>query len=167
MPNRITVKRVQELISYDPESGVFTRVGASRPQSAGYIGKTPGTVSDRGYSIISLDGRGYRAHHIAWVLMTGAWPETDVDHKNRNRTDNRWANLRLASRGQNLANSTRRRDNTSGVKGVSFDKARGKWRAQYGAYPNHFSRRFDTKEEAAAAYLAAATARAGKFASAA
>src|SRR3546814_8274071 len=62
--------------------------------------------------------------------MTGKWPRGEVDHRNGARDDNRWCNLRKATKAQNQANARRRRDNTSGVKGVTWNKARKKWVAQ-------------------------------------
>ena len=165
MAFRPLAERVRQLLGYDPEAGVLTRIGSARPQSSHYVGKRAGHINAHGYSMVSVDGRNYRAHQIVWLLMTGEWPSTDIDHIDGDRTNNKWANLRPASRGQNLANATRLRpDNKSGIKGVSFDKARGKWKAQFGAYPNHYCGRFDTKEEAAAAYLLAAQSRYGEFA---
>jgi len=61
--------------------------------------------------------------------MTGEWPEHQVDHRNRVRDDNRWDNLRKATRVQNLGNREKYANNTSGLKGVSLHKATNKWRS--------------------------------------
>lgn len=71
----------------------------------------------------------YLLHRLAWFYMTGAWPESDLDHINGVRDDNRWENLRLASRSQNNSNTRLRSNNSTGVKGLSFDRRRGKYMA--------------------------------------
>lgn len=173
----LTRGRLFELLHYDPETGTFMRLAAARPQSAHYFDKPigyikRGTVADGGgYHMINVDGRVYRAHRLAWFYMTGAWPDADVDHKDGNRANNRWGNLRAATRSQNIANSRRPRDSLTGVKGVTFDKGRGKWVAQIGVgmcdagyYNTKFLGRFDNIDDAAAAYREAAEARFGEFA---
>lgn len=96
-------------------------------------GKAAGTRLKNGYwhICVSVNGvkRRFLAHRLAWFLAHGRWPEEDIDHINGDRSDNRIANLREASRSENLQNAAMRSDNTSGVKGVYFNKARGKWQA--------------------------------------
>jgi hypothetical protein len=72
------------------------------------------------------------AHRLVWLWAHSEWPPDDIDHINGNRDDNRFSNLRLASRTQNNANSQVRRDNTSGVKGVYWNRAGRCWQAQIG-----------------------------------
>lgn len=57
-------------------------------------------------------------------------PESRVDHKSTNKLDNRKENLRLATQSQNMCNTRKRSDNTSGVKGVCWDASKGRWKAQ-------------------------------------
>jgi hypothetical protein len=97
-------------------------------------------------------------------MVTGEWPTGLIDHQNGDGTDNRWANLRLATSSLNAANSRRRSDNTSGFKGVS--RCRGaRWRAsiQLNGKFKHLGH-FDTPEEAHAVYCAAAANYFGEFA---
>jgi hypothetical protein len=84
-----------------------------------------GRTTSKGYLQATLDGKCYVVHHIIWCMITGSWPNIKVDHKNRNRTDNRFNNFRLANNGQNRANS--KSSAKSGFKGVY--KNRNCWQA--------------------------------------
>lgn len=87
-----------------------------------------------------------------------------VDHRNRNGLDNRRGNIREATNRQNIANSRRRRSNTSGYRGVHRHTETGRWIAQCrGGTPRSLGS-FDTAEEAAKAYDRAARERYGAFA---
>lgn len=66
--------------------------------------------------------------------MKGYWPDFEIDHENNIRDDNRWCNLRPATSNQNRHNALIREDNTSGVKGVDWDKRRNKWRVRVKAF---------------------------------
>jgi hypothetical protein len=100
--------------------------------------------------------------------MTGSWPLIDVDHRDTNRGNDRWENLRLATSSQNAANGKLRSTNKSGAKGVHYDKARGKWVARtMKDYRHIFLGRFGSIEEAQAAYAAASSEVFGEFAKAA
>lgn len=132
----ITQAKLRSLLHYDPETGVFRwlpRVDRSKSWNRKHVGKVAGWVTDGedGYERIAVDSRHYYAHRLAWFYMTGENlpSETEVDHKNRNRADNRWKNLRKATKSQNNHNTGIRKNNTSGVKGVSWDSARQKWMA--------------------------------------
>jgi hypothetical protein len=90
--------------------------------------------------------------------------DLDVDHKNHNGLDNRRANLRLATRTQNLGNLQMRSTNTSGYKGVSWDEASGQWRAQITEDGKRVNLgRYNTPEEAHAAYMEASNRVYGEF----
>lgn len=81
-----------------------------------------------GHRYIGIDGKLYLASRLAYFYVTGFWPQ-EIDHKNRNPSDNRWNNLRAATRSSNMANTKRYASNTSGYKGVDFRKDKKKWRA--------------------------------------
>ena len=81
----------------------------------------------------------------------------DVDHVDGDGLNNRRANIRIATRSQNMHNKKMQRNNTSGFKGVHWDKNKKKWQANIKLhYKRHYLGLFDTAEEAALAYEAAA-----------
>lgn len=107
-----------QYLRYDPESGKLYRPDGS--EAVGYI--------KDGYRVVSVKGRQYFAHRLAFALMCGRWLNV-IDHVNRNRTDNRWVNLREANKAGNAKNAGLRKDSQSGYRGVSYRKSNGKWRA--------------------------------------
>jgi hypothetical protein len=127
-----------------------------------------GTVNSKGYLMVSIHGRDMLAHRVIWLMTTGEWPDRDIDHEDGDGLNNQLSNLRLATESQNLANSKKRSDNSTGWKGVSFNKGFGRYIAQIGAngkkyYLGHFA----TAEDAHAAYVEAAKKYHGEFARAA
>lgn len=160
--SNITADRLRELIDYDPETGIFRwRI----PRGGNRVGDIAGCPDSHNYHLIGIDRKVYVAHRLAWLWMTGCWPEDDIDHVNRDKKDNRWANLREATRSQNIINSPPRKDSRSGLRGISWDGARSKWVSQIGvAGKNIHLGRFKTKEEAYQAYKDAAIAAYGEFA---
>lgn len=105
--------------------------------------------------IVGIDGVTYRAHRLAWFYVTGVWPEKTVDHKNRNRADNRWRNLRLATHHQQRQNQSVGRANKTGFLGVRRHR-KGKFEANIGVGGKHiYLGLFDTAEEASRVYLRA------------
>lgn len=108
-------------VHYDPETGYFTRVSD---------GRRMGRPDRKGYLIGSVGPYNYRLHRLAWLCMTGSWPEQEIDHINGVCNDNRWANLRECSHPQNNHNQGMRRSNTSGVKGVHWNRKARKWHIQ-------------------------------------
>ena len=117
-----TCEQIKNALHYDPETGLFTWLIS--PSQRAPKGSVAGTLNDAGYLLIGFEGKRYRAHRLAWLYMTGEWPSSEIDHRNTNRRDNRWENLREASGSQNQWNQQKRTDNTSGVKGVRFWKNR-------------------------------------------
>ena len=152
--NILTQERLKELLSYDPETGVFVWVGPRSNRIK--TGAKAGTFHQPGYFRIQIDKKIFLSHRLAWLYMTGAFPPNDIDHINRNKADNRFANLRAVTRSENMHNQGINRVNTSGYKGVSYDQQRKKWRATIEL--NNVSKHlgiFLTPETASAAYLAA------------
>lgn len=114
---------------YDAETGNITWLTYRNSNAR------PGTIAgsrskSTGYRDIDFLGRAYKAHRIAWLLQTGAWPSAFVDHINGDRDDNRWSNLRASTVEQNNHNVDDRVDNTSGIKGVHWHAHSKKWRAE-------------------------------------
>ena len=154
--NLITQQKLKELFIYDPESGIFARRIATGRHGRHKVGTKAGTSQNYGYVVIHVDGRRYVAHRLAWMYMYGEWPSTDLDHINNVKNDNRIANLRLATRKQNMQNVLSHKHNTSGFKGVSWHMPRSKWRAYiFCNYRQIHLGLFDTKEDAAAARIEA------------
>ncbi len=119
--------RVNELLSYGTEAGLFTwKVSRSRLAK---IGSVAGTHRPDGYISIGIDGRYYLAHRLAFLLTHGYFPK-EVDHINGVKTDNRACNLREATRQQNMYNRGKYLSNSSGFKGVYFDRKCGRYNAQ-------------------------------------
>lgn len=149
-----TRARLRDLLEYDPETGLF--VWRVRTSNRVQVGDVAGAFRPDGYIGISIDRRITLAHRLAFLYMTGELPSADVDHINGSRTDNRWCNLRHATRMQNLQNTTKPRATKHGLMGVTFDRRRGKYIAQITTnYVYKQLGRFNTAEEAHASYLAA------------
>ncbi len=123
----LTIERLRELLHYDPETGIFTHRIGRKGQST-RAGEIAGRIrAQDGHRRIGIDYGRYFASRLAWLYMTGEWPESEIDHINRIPNDDRFANLRVATRGENQANRGRPQNNTSGLKGVNRHK--GRWRA--------------------------------------
>lgn len=116
----LTAELLREHIHYDPETGIFTWI---KPRAPGVkIGDVAGNRMVDGYWTICLFSNHQKAHRLAFLYETGAFPEHMVDHINGKKSDNRFSNLRLATNSQNKRNVSKRRDNTSGFKGVVYTK---------------------------------------------
>jgi HNH endonuclease len=113
----LMAERLKELFYYDEWTGRFTRLVAV--SSNAQVGGNAGSPDKYGYIIIKVDGQKYRASNLAWLYKTSAFPEHTVDHRDpSDRTDDRWVNLRQATRSQQMHNTRLRRDNATGFKGV-------------------------------------------------
>lgn len=122
----LTAERLRDLFFYDPDVGEFIR---KRGVQGCMAGSVAGYIESRGYAKITIDGIAYRAHRLAWLYVYGEFPSMDLDHINWNKSDNRIENLRIVTCCENQQNAPIRKDNTSGYRGVSFDKSKGKWAA--------------------------------------
>jgi len=123
----LTQERLKQLVSYNPSTGVFSWI---KPRQGVVLSRPCGRINTHGYREIGIDRVSYRANRLAFLYMTGSMPDCDIDHVNRIKDDNRWENLRMATRSQNAANSALKKSNTSGFKGVVWEPDRKKWRVQ-------------------------------------
>jgi len=126
MNKELSQETLKGYLSYNERTGYFTRIKSNNPRFLGLVDK--GYDKD-GYQSILVAGRYYKAHRLVWLYVYGYLPDTDIDHINQEESDNRLSNLRLASRSKNNCNSKLRSDNTSGIKGVSWNKEKKKWHA--------------------------------------
>ena len=148
--------RINELLSYDPATGLFTWKVQRRGR--GKIGTVAGTPHPKGYVRISIDHVDYLAHRLAWISVNGEIADDLViDHKNGNRADNRLDNLRVVTGHQNANNQQARlAGEQRAMLGASFHKPSGKWisRVKVNGKDKYLGL-FDTPEQANEAYLAA------------
>lgn len=112
-----SLDRVNEVFRLDPETGkLWWRISLGsrghEEAEAGYLHKASG------YWIVGLDGHRYRQHVLIWFMLYGEWCPRLVDHEDRDRGNNRPANLRKATESQQRQNAAMRNDNTSGERGV-------------------------------------------------
>jgi len=120
---------LKDCLTYYSETGDFFR--AKTTSSNAKKGDKSGYYNKRGYLLVTVGNKKYLAHRLAWYYMTGEDPgEKKVDHINRNIKDNRFCNLRLVDSQGNSINCSMCKHNTSGVRGVYWDKQMNKWAAQ-------------------------------------
>lgn len=157
----ITQEYLKSWLRYESEEGKFYWV--KKPGSNIKIGVEAGSINTLGYVQIQIEGKIYLAHILAWLYVKGEW--TRVDHKDLNKGNIKFINLRKCTQSQNIANSTKRSTNTSGFKGVSFNKRLAKFQASIKVdYVKKHLGYFDLAEEAATAYAKAANTYFGEFA---
>lgn len=146
--------RIHELLKYTPETGIFT--WQKTLSNRAVAGSVAGYIHTNGYRRIRIDRKSYAAHQLAFLWMTGAFPGADVDHVNGVRDDNRWNNLRKASRAENLQNIKLPKGSKSGYLGVSWSAVKSQWHARITCSGvNKHLGYFQTPEKASSAYLAA------------
>lgn len=156
----ITIERLKELLDYEPTTGIFRwkvkRVYIPAGSIAGYLNR-------EGYRVIVVDKVRYQAHRLAWFYFYGRWPEEQVDHINRQKDANEISNLREATNAQNTVNRAAHRTSRSGFKGVTMHRRRWRAKIKVSGREIHIGR-FDSPEEASAAYQAVAHYYFGEFA---
>lgn len=123
----ITQKLLKKLFYYDPDKGHFIRKVSTARRAK--VGDIAGTKNDRGYIHISVNSTHQKAHRLAWTYVYGSTPTGYIDHINGVRDDNRIVNLRECTQAQNCANSAKGKNNTSGIKGVSWSRIPRLWAA--------------------------------------
>jgi len=159
----LTQAMLKSLLKYDPETGKFLRKVSRGGNGRKY--SEAGTLHHTGYVCIRINGYQYRASRLAFLYMTGEWPDELVDHANRDRSDDRWRNLRECTYSENNRNASISKNSTSGVTGVSFHKLIKKWQTRIVLQGRSYHLGyFDTIKEAAAARAKAAAKYHGEFA---
>lgn len=159
----LTQDELKSKLHYNPETGIFTwNISPVRPVKAGSIA---GSVDGNGYILIGISCKRISAHRLAWLYAHGHFTTSDIDHINGVRNDNRLCNLREATRSQNLFNrSGANKNNTSGFKGVAFNKRSESFRAMIRINGKNTNLGyFNTPEEASEAYQTAARKYHGEF----
>ena len=159
---QLTQERLKQILFYDPDTGLWRWLvdrGSAR------AGDKAGCPNENGYFYIKIDRRKYASHRLAFLYMLGRWPDPEVDHEDLNQANNRWFNLREATRQQQTANTSHK--NSLGFKGIT-KLGSGRYRARIkvdGRKIGLGTR--ETAEEAHALYMSAALIYFGKFARAA
>lgn len=159
-PDRVMTINVDEILDYDPETGIFTNLVS---RGAAKAGERAGSPTGHGYRRIIIAGYKYYEHHLAWYFVYDEWPD-ELDHVNGDRSDNRIANLRPCTRTQNCFNS-QRPPGESGLKGAYLDHRNLQWysKIQLGRKVVYLGS-FNTPEEAHEAFMAAVEQCHGEFA---
>jgi hypothetical protein len=150
----ITQAELKELVHYDPVTGVFTlakhRYGTTRK-----VGDALGSLTKAGYLEAGIKRKRYYLHRLAYLYMTGEFPQNNIDHKNRNKTDNSWNNLRCVTQQENMENDVLPRKHGSlGYRGVHRYGNKFRAKITFKGKQIHLGE-FVTIEEASQAYLKA------------
>ena len=148
MDEQINQEHLKELLHYDPETGVFKwkdTFGWRAKQ-----GTIAGGINGSGYIYIRLKRKKYRAHRLAWLYTYGKFPEDQIDHINKDKTDNRLVNLRAVSNKENGKNKFIPTNNTSGHIGVVWDTKNNRWKVQVRGGSKAYHGSFECKSDAVA-----------------
>ena len=157
----ITPEELHRIFHYNPETGDLSwRVGCRKITA----GTTITCVRPDGYRVVGVGYTTYRAHRIIWAMQTGAWPTETIDHKNGVRSDNRWENLREATKSQNNVNKIASKKSKTGVRGVTVCNKTGHFYSRINfEKKSYYLGYYRTLEEAKSAYEKAAKELHGLF----
>jgi hypothetical protein len=171
---------LRQILDYNPDTGLLTwkprtpdmfKCSRRSPEWAcnawnkKNAGRIASSTHSMGYVQIGINGKDFLAHRVSWAIMTGSWPSAMVDHKDLNRKNNAWGNLREATDSDNKANAKGHSDSKSGIKGVHWYKQTQKWQVQIKALGKRYHiGYFKDIEEAKNAYNDAAKKLHGEFA---
>lgn len=158
----LTQNELKSRLHYDHETGLFTAIIKTAQRVK--IGDISGSVNSDGYINIFVKNVSYKAHRLVWLYLYGEFPKGQIDHINGIKTDNRLCNLRECTQHENHKNVGIKASNTSGYKGVSFNKRLQKWTARCRAdEKRHFLGYFDSAINASIAYERFAKQHHGEF----
>lgn len=150
----LTQSRLRQLLSYDPETGVWIWLNPPNHNTR-LKGKVAGNRRKDGYLRIRIGGAHYYSSQLACLYMTGKFPEEEMDHEDRDPSNDKWSNLRPATSSQNKYNQER-----SGIRGVY--RSGNKWMVMVGRH--NYLGLFDNVEDALIARDAEAVRLGGPFA---
>lgn len=119
----LTHEFLKSVLHYNPDTGDFTWLVALARKIK--IGQIAGSEDKLGYRTIFIRTKRYKAHRLAFFYMTGNVPDKEIDHINCIPSDNRWENIRLATRSQNIMNTRQRKNTKTGIRGVYMYKKTG------------------------------------------
>lgn len=126
----LTADRLREVLHYDPLTGIFTwRKQLARRAPVGSEAGSTTSNGRRAQVYVGINNVRYVASRLAWLYVYGTWPRDQIDHRDGNSLNNRIDNLREATGSQNQANRGKNKNNTSGYKGVYWDRSSGRWAA--------------------------------------
>ncbi len=121
----LTQEYLKEILHYNPLTGIFKNRLTRNSRSL--KGSVAGYITVRGYEVIGIKGKIYQSHRLAWLYMEGYFPENEIDHEDRNPSNNKFDNLRVASHMCNMRNKGMYSANKSGITGVCWYKPTSKW----------------------------------------
>jgi hypothetical protein len=176
----LSAEVVRGMLDYDPQTGAlrwkmrgpetfknfgkYTAAQTCKRWNSANAGKPAGNINQNGAVYIRISNKRYLAHRIIWLLVTGSWPLEEIDHIDRNPSNNTWPNLRCATRSENGCNRRLHRNNTTGFRGVRFDKRKKQYFSSINVRrKNFFLGTFETPEEAYETYCVAAKKYHGTF----
>jgi hypothetical protein len=160
----LTQERLKDLLHYDPETGIFAWIPGKGGKGRPFRSRRAGTINPEGYQRIQIDGAIYQGSALAYLYILGSFPKGQIDHIDRNASNDAWDNLRPATQNQNKANSGTYRNNGLGVKGVRRHR-NGQYEARLRFHGSLvYLGCYRTIEDAKAVYDAAAREHFGVFA---
>lgn len=145
---KISHEKLKKALNYNEHTGIFIR--SQKSLGRGKVGDVAGSVTNRGYVVISIFNTQVRAHRLAWFYVYGVFPDS-IDHINGIKTDNRIKNLRNVSQQENTKNRALNKNNKSGVSGVRWVQSVSKWISRISVGGKHIGLGyFDNKFDAVA-----------------
>lgn len=150
---------ISQYFHYEILSGRLFRINYGKHRGVLFTQKvreiTPNTPY--GYAVVRFKNQLYKSHRIIWMLVTGNDPGImEIDHIDRDTSNNAWQNLRLATSEEQALNRKVRRDSTTGLRGVINTGTRYQAKIQRNGVRRHLGT-FDFPCEASNAYLEAVT----------
>ena len=140
MSEKLTQEYLKRSLTYSKHTGLFTwkarpvyhfkNRNAWKDWNRKYPCTIAGYISPAGYVKITISGKAYPAHRLAFLYICGYIPENFVDHRDMNPTNNKWKNLREVTNQCNQQNCKISIRNKSGITGVSWNSREKKWKAK-------------------------------------